>query len=86
VEHDFFVPASVIGSFGVPHTEVDLILVGGESSDFCRLVHNGGRIGGLSAFQIAEYHSEAARPSAASSQSQIPARCPPRPAGGRPAS
>ena len=37
VEQDFFVPASVkdmIGDFGVPHTEVDLILVNGESSDF----------------------------------------------------
>ena len=35
VEHDFFVPTSVkdmIECFGVPHTEVDLILVNGESS------------------------------------------------------
>ena len=47
VEQDFFVPASVkdmIEHFGVPHTEVDLILVNGESSDFSRLVQNDDRI------------------------------------------
>ena len=44
VEKQFFVPASVkdmIESLGVPHTEVDLVLVNGESSDFLRLVRNG---------------------------------------------
>ena len=47
VVRQFFVPASVkdlIESLGVPHTEVDLVLVNGESSDFTRLVQNGDRV------------------------------------------
>ena len=47
VEKQFFVPASVkdmIEAIGVPHTEVDLVLVNGESSDFSRLVRNGDRV------------------------------------------
>ncbi len=47
VEKQFFVPASVkdmIEGIGVPHTEVDLVLVNGESSDFSRLVRNGDRV------------------------------------------
>jgi uncharacterized protein len=47
VEKRFFVPASVkdmIESFGVPHTEVDLVLVNGDSSDFSHLIHNGDRV------------------------------------------
>jgi hypothetical protein len=47
VEKQFFVPASVkdmIESIGVPHAEVDLILVNGESSDFTRKIQNGDRI------------------------------------------
>jgi hypothetical protein len=47
VEKEFFVPASVkdmIEGIGVPHTEVDLVLVNGESSDFSRLVRNGDRV------------------------------------------
>jgi len=47
VEKQFIVPASVkdmIESLGVPHTEVDLVLVNGESSDFSRLVENGDRV------------------------------------------
>lgn len=47
MEREFFVPASVkdmIESFGVPHTEVELVLVNGESSDFSRLVRNGDRV------------------------------------------
>jgi len=47
VEKRFFVPASVkdmIEGIGVPHTEVDLILVNGESSDFTRMVRNGDRV------------------------------------------
>jgi len=47
IEKEFFVPASVkdrIESFGVPHTEVDLVLVNGESSDFSRLVQDGDRV------------------------------------------
>jgi uncharacterized protein with PIN domain len=47
VEKQFFVPASVkdmIEGIGVPHAEVDLILVNGESSDFTRLIRNGDRV------------------------------------------
>jgi uncharacterized protein with PIN domain len=47
VEKQFIIPASVkdmIESLCVPHTEVDLVLVNGESSDFSRLVRNGDRV------------------------------------------
>lgn len=47
LEKRLLLPASVkdtIESFGVPHTEVDLVLVNGESSDFSRLVRNGDRV------------------------------------------
>jgi uncharacterized protein with PIN domain len=47
VEKQFFVPASVkdmIEGLGVPHAEVDLILVNGESSEFTRLIQNGDRV------------------------------------------
>lgn len=47
VEKQFFVPDSVkdmIEAIGVPHTEVDLVLVNGESSDFSCLVRNGDRV------------------------------------------
>lgn len=47
VEKQFLLPASVkdmIESLGVPHTEVDLVLVNGESSDFSRLVRDGDRV------------------------------------------
>jgi uncharacterized protein with PIN domain len=47
VEKQFFVPASVkdmIESIGVPHAEVDLILVNGESSDFTRMIRDGDRV------------------------------------------
>lgn len=47
IQKRFFVPASVkdiIESFGVPHTEVDLVLVNGESADFSSLVCDGGRV------------------------------------------
>ena len=47
LDRDFLVPGSLkdfIESFGVPHTEVDLATVNGESSDFSRLVHDGDRV------------------------------------------
>jgi len=47
VEREFFVPSSVksmIEGFGVPHTEVELVLVNGESSDFSRPVYDGDRV------------------------------------------
>jgi uncharacterized protein with PIN domain len=40
-----------IESFGVPHTEVDLILVNGEPADFARRVHDGDRIGVYPVFE-----------------------------------
>ncbi len=46
-EHSFWVGAAVkdlIESFGVPHTEVDLVLVNGESADFGRLIEDGDRV------------------------------------------
>jgi uncharacterized protein len=49
MERDFDVPTSVkdmIESLGVPQTEVDLVLVNGESSDFSRLMQNGDRVVG----------------------------------------
>jgi uncharacterized protein with PIN domain len=47
VEKPFFLPASVkdmIEAIGVPHTEVDLILVNGESADLTRLIQDGDRV------------------------------------------
>jgi uncharacterized protein with PIN domain len=47
LEKSFFVPGTikdVIESFGVPHSEVDLIVVNGESVPFSYLVHDGDRI------------------------------------------
>jgi uncharacterized protein with PIN domain len=47
LERAFLVPASVkdaIESFGVPHTEVDLVLVNAESSSFSRLILDGDRV------------------------------------------
>jgi uncharacterized protein len=44
VEKSFYVPSAVkdmIESFGVPHTEVELIIVNGTSADFSYLVRNG---------------------------------------------
>jgi uncharacterized protein len=44
---EFAVPGSVkdwIESFGVPHTEVDLVTVNGESAEFSRLVQDGDRL------------------------------------------
>ncbi|HTQ55199.1 MAG TPA: Mut7-C RNAse domain-containing protein [Bryobacteraceae bacterium] len=47
IEKEFFVPASVkdlIESCGVPHAEVELILINGEPSDFGCLVQDGDRV------------------------------------------
>lgn len=54
LEKEFFVPASVkdiIESIGVPHTEVELVVVNGESSDFVRLVQNGDRVAAYPMFE-----------------------------------
>jgi uncharacterized protein with PIN domain len=53
MEKEFFVPGSVkdmIESVGVPHTEVNLVLVNGEESDFSRLIHDGDRVAVYPAF------------------------------------
>ena len=47
LERALDVPASVkdgIESFGVPHTEVELVLVNGDSADFARIVGDGDRV------------------------------------------
>ena len=47
ITHEFERRTSVkdmIESFGVPHTEVEVILVNGKSVDFSRIVHDGDRI------------------------------------------
>jgi uncharacterized protein with PIN domain len=47
-EKSFFVPSTVkdvIESFGVPHTEVELIVINGESAGFSRTICDGDRIG-----------------------------------------
>ncbi len=47
VEKTFFVPSTVkdmIESFGVPHTEVELILINGQSAGFTDLVRDGDRV------------------------------------------
>jgi hypothetical protein len=47
LEKRFFVPASVkdmIESFGVPHAEVDLVLINGEPAEFSRTVADGDRV------------------------------------------
>jgi uncharacterized protein len=52
--HSFFGRPTVkdlIESLGVPHTEVDLILVGGVSADFSRRVVNGSRISVFPVFE-----------------------------------
>ncbi len=47
VVKEFLIPASVkdlIESFDVPHSEVELVVVNGESSDFSRLIRDGDRV------------------------------------------
>ena len=47
LEREFYVSSSVkdmIEGFGIPHTEVELVLVNGETSDFARPVRDGDRV------------------------------------------
>lgn len=47
IEKEFFTPAAVkdiIEGFGIPHTEVELVIINGESADFCQLVQDGDRV------------------------------------------
>jgi uncharacterized protein len=60
VEREFIVPATVkdlIESFGVPHTEVDLIVVNGESVDFSHLIHDGERVAVYPVFEALDIAS-----------------------------
>lgn len=61
LEKAFFVSGSVkdmIESFGVPHAEVELILIDGESADFSHLIHNGNRIAVYPIFESFDVTSE----------------------------
>jgi len=58
--HSFALPASVkdmIESMGVPHTEVDLILLNGTPVDFCHPVQDGDRISVYPAFHSLDTRS-----------------------------
>jgi uncharacterized protein len=53
-EKSFFVPSTVkdvIESFGIPHVEVELIIVNGESVGFSHVVRDGDRIGVYPVFE-----------------------------------
>ena len=61
IEKPFFVPASVkdmIESFGVPHPEVELIVVNGASADFSRLIHDGDRVAVYPLFESIDIQPE----------------------------
>jgi uncharacterized protein with PIN domain len=61
VEKAFFTSSSVkdmIESFGVPHTEVDLIVANGQSVDFSYLVQNGDRIAVYPIFESFDVSTE----------------------------
>jgi hypothetical protein len=61
LEKEFFVPAPVkdmIESFGVPHTEVEVILINGESSDFSRPVHDRDRVAVYPVFESVDISPE----------------------------
>jgi len=61
IEREFAVPASVkdlIESLGVPHTEVDLVLVNGESADFARLIRDGDRVAVYPVFELLDIRPE----------------------------
>ncbi|MFL6351728.1 MAG: Mut7-C RNAse domain-containing protein [Bryobacteraceae bacterium] len=60
-ERLFFVPSTVkdmIESFGIPHTEIELITVNGESADFSRVVRDGDRIAVYPIFESFDITSE----------------------------
>jgi uncharacterized protein with PIN domain len=61
LERTLDVPASVkdgIESFGVPHTEVELVLVNGESSAFACIVEDGDRVAVYPVFESFDVTSE----------------------------
>jgi uncharacterized protein with PIN domain len=61
LEREFFVPPAVkdlVESFGVPHGEVDLVVVNGESCDFKRAVHDGDRVAVYPVFEALDITPE----------------------------
>ena len=61
LEKSFIVAGAVkdlIESFGVPHTEVELILINGESADFSQLVNNGDRVAVYPVFESFDVSGE----------------------------
>ncbi len=61
LEKPFFVPGAVkdlIESFGVPHTEVELIMINGESAGFSQLVRNGDRVAVYPMFESFDVSAE----------------------------
>lgn len=61
LERRFYVPGTVkdmIESFGIPHTEVELIAVNGETADFARLVRDGDRIAIYPVFESIDIRPE----------------------------
>ncbi len=61
LEKSFFTPSTVkdmIESFGVPHTEIDLIVANGQSVDFSYLVQHGDRIAVYPAFESFDIAAE----------------------------
>lgn len=61
LEKLFLVSGSVkdmIESFGVPHTEVEVVLVNGESTDFSRLIHDGDRVAVYPVFESMDVQAE----------------------------
>jgi len=61
LEKCFFLPSAVkdmLESFGVPHTEVDLIVANGQSAGFSYLVQNGDRIAVYPMFESLDITAE----------------------------
>jgi uncharacterized protein len=61
LEKPFFVPGTVkdfIESFGVPHTEIELIVVNGESVPFSYMVRDGDRIAAYPVFESFDISGE----------------------------
>lgn len=61
LERRFYVPGTVkdmIEGFGIPHTEVELIAVNGESADFSRLVRDGDRVAVYPVFESLDIQHE----------------------------
>lgn len=61
LEKTFYVPGAVkdmIESFGIPHTEIELILINGKSADFSSLVRDGDRVAAYPMFESVDVTPE----------------------------